>query len=1063
MPPRGQGGGGDGGDGLGVASHFHSTPLQPDASTAQPFNNLAAAACWWAARGWRVFPCRPGDKRPLLRHGHLEASDDVAQVRRWWRRWPQANLGLPCGQERRRPDGSPVYHVVLDVDLPELAARLADDAALLGQAWGVKTPGKRGLHLHLYSRSPVGVVPLKDAEGGPIGELRGQGGYVLLPPSRLASGRYEWLSGPGFEPVVVDDALEWSIALLAEFGVQARAAAGQKGEPLDLSRPIPVGRREMTFFRVFRQAVARGMPPEDAAHLVRVLNETRTEQPLPAEELERQLLKWSRYRFADGSSPEERAARGNGHRPAEADEGRDVIAIAPASYDLAEVVDAAWQAVLKARLPLYRQGAVLVEASGSRAEPVSVPRMRELLARAALWLKRARGDVTPCPPPTDVAEAMVAKPHPDLPELRGIVAHPVLAGGRLLLEDGYDAESGLLVSLPPELKGLDVPERPTEDDVGEAVRLLAEEAFGDFPFADEASRAHTLALVLLPFVRPAIEGPTPLHIASKAAWGAGASLLLRAAAIIATGREPHYLTERRDEDEWRKSISAALRQGSPFVVIDNVSALVSDTLAAALTAVTWTDRLLGTQKTLEAANLATWGASGVNPILGPDIARRTVVIRLEPGWERPWERPESEFRHPDLIGWVREHRRELVRACLVLVARWLASGRPGAREAPPLGGFEAWRRVVGGILEAAGVRGFLQGAHRFAAEADQGSQELKALVRAWWERYGTETVTAAALYEALIKPEGGIRLASLERASTEAGQKRALGHLLRRAVGRTFELPPAVRLVSAGTDHRGTALFRLQPLEGGPPPKTPKVPKVSNPVAGDDFKSGPLISDSRGDSGGKTFGTFGTFGSSGGPSQPGQGARPSPPHGPSPCPRCQPAGLPGYYMCERGQEVTLVRAGIDREKHILRRKQALRINIGLLRAVEPDFIVASFSDGSWGWTPMEVARKAGKEGEFGAERQLAIPLSAFNWVVVAPHLPGGGAETPDSQAGNPGQNPGQPGKTPGTETPDKTPDTGNPGRCPACGGPLAKPRRGPPPRWCSDLCRKRAARKGVRG
>jgi len=86
------------------------------------------------------------------------------------------------------------------------------------------------------------------------------------------------------------------------------------------------------------------------------------------------------------------------------------------------------------------------------------------------------------------------------------------------------------------------------------------------------------------------------------------------------------------------------------------------------------------------------------------------------------------------------------------------------------------------------------------------------------------------------------------------------------------------------------------------------------------------------------------------------------------------------------------------------------------------------------------------------------------------HLKTSDAKTPDT--GNPAQNLGQ-GKTPDTKTPGKTPDTGqkprtpppapeNLGRCPVCGKPLSRPRRGPPPRWCSDACRKRAARKGRR-
>ena len=77
--------------------------------------------------------------------------------------------------------------------------------------------------------------------------------------------------------------------------------------------------------------------------------------------------------------------------------------------------------------------------------------------------------------------------------------------------------------------------------------------------------------------------------------------------------------------------------------------------------------------------------------------------------------------------------------------------------------------------------------------------------------------------------------------------------------------------------------------------------------------------------------------------------------------------------------MTLLRTGVDRARHVLRARQAVCFNLGLLRAMEPDFLVVSFSEGSWGWVSQELARRLGHEGEFGAERQLAIPLSAFTW------------------------------------------------------------------------------------
>src|SRR5687767_14599460 len=68
----------------------------------------------YAARGWPVFPCHPNDKRPRINGptkgegGYKLASTDPEQIRKWWRTWPDAMIGVPTGQA--------VGAVVLDLD-----------------------------------------------------------------------------------------------------------------------------------------------------------------------------------------------------------------------------------------------------------------------------------------------------------------------------------------------------------------------------------------------------------------------------------------------------------------------------------------------------------------------------------------------------------------------------------------------------------------------------------------------------------------------------------------------------------------------------------------------------------------------------------------------------------------------------------------------------------------------------------------------------------------------------------------------------------------------------------
>lgn len=149
--------------------------------------DLIAAALAYAENGLPVFPCDAGSKRPLTEHGFTDASRDSATIAGWWKRWPAAMIGMPTGA----PSG--VW--VLDIDDPDLFAASAPDLPSTRQV----TTGK-GFHLH-WRRDPENAVrnaqrhprtgwPFPDMPGA---EVRGDGGYVILPPSRHPSGRlYAW-------------------------------------------------------------------------------------------------------------------------------------------------------------------------------------------------------------------------------------------------------------------------------------------------------------------------------------------------------------------------------------------------------------------------------------------------------------------------------------------------------------------------------------------------------------------------------------------------------------------------------------------------------------------------------------------------------------------------------------------------------------------------------------------------------------------------------------------------------------------------------------------------------
>lgn len=510
--------------------------------------------------------------------------------------------------------------------------------------------------------------------------------------------------------------------------------------------------------------------------------------------------------------------------------------------DLAALVDRA-RAVLAARNQppwLFRMGAVpawVARDDDGRAMAVHLNEERFKLALAQLvdWRKQGRnGEPVPAYPPAQLVKALLATPDPDLPVLAGIVAAPVFGrSGELLTDRGYHPGSRLLHEPPEGFVLPAVPDRPSTGEIAAARSLLLDEMLGDFPFTGEAERAHALALLLLPFVRPMIDGPTPLHLIEKPTPGTGATLMVDAIAIVTTGCSASIMTEGRDEEEWRKRLTAKLREAPLLAVIDNLRRpLDAAPLAAALTAPYWEDRILGRSDMARMPVRCAWVATGNNPRLSNEIARRAVRIRLDAHVDRPWQR--DGFRHPNLLAWVQANRGRLVAACLTLGRAWVAAGRPRPRTSG-LGSFESWSETLGGILETAGVPGFLANAVELYEASDAEGIAWRSFVGAWWDRHGTAPVGTADLFEIAGQCEPPLPLGD----GGERSQRTRLGRALGQMRDRVFALDGLrVRLLAAGVSHqaqRWQLAVAEMSLAGGEPGERHPAPlsgERGEPVSG---------------------------------------------------------------------------------------------------------------------------------------------------------------------------------------------------------------------------------------
>jgi hypothetical protein len=472
--------------------------------------------------------------------------------------------------------------------------------------------------------------------------------------------------------------------------------------------------------------------------------------------------------------------------------------------DLPKLRPLAWAALVHANNPprLFRQGKqlVVVDVIDGRAvlHDLDAARLRHELAQAARFIHAGRWQL----PPEWLVQNLFADPSPPLPALDRIVAAPVFASdGRLSTRLGYSAASRTFFAPEPGWDGVDLPEDPSADEIAWARWIILDELLGDFPFCTASDRANAVSALLLPFVRDLIGGPTPLYLIEAPSAGTGKSLLGRTLCLVFLGAEPPAHAAPDTDREWRVGLTTWLRPVPSVLLVDNVSGrLASDALAEALTALVWSDRLLGGNDLATLPVRCLWIITGNNLTLSTDLARRSVRIRLDARVERPFLR--TGFRH-DLPSWALDHRGDLVRACLILVRAWLAASRP-AWSGKVLGSFEEWSRVLGGILAHAGIDGFLAEPTSLLDVADEDGAAWRAFVLAWWAEHQGEPVTTARLYETARNVDG----LDLGRAD-ESGQRNRLGRMLNKARDRVI----AGYTVRQASIKEGKRRWRLELVE----------------------------------------------------------------------------------------------------------------------------------------------------------------------------------------------------------------------------------------------------------
>lgn len=153
--------------------------------------SVAEAAQIYAKCGIPVFPCNPKTKAPLVKGGFKVATTDTLQIRAWWERWPNAMIGMPTGSASWvwvfDIDDMPAHVASIEIDLPPTLTAVTGNGEHRYFEWDPSNPVRNA---QKTMKGGQACWPLPEFPGA---DVRGDGGYTILPPSIHPSGRpYRW-------------------------------------------------------------------------------------------------------------------------------------------------------------------------------------------------------------------------------------------------------------------------------------------------------------------------------------------------------------------------------------------------------------------------------------------------------------------------------------------------------------------------------------------------------------------------------------------------------------------------------------------------------------------------------------------------------------------------------------------------------------------------------------------------------------------------------------------------------------------------------------------------------
>jgi putative DNA primase/helicase len=239
--------------------------------------------------GWKVFPlhtpgtgglctcgkidCANPGKHPRTKNGFEDASGNHEQITHWWSDWAEAGIGCPTGKVNG--------FFVLDVDVKHGGDQsLRELIEKHGELPDTRVHNTGGGGKHYFFRMPGETIQNSSGKVGPGLDIRGDGGYVVLPPSHHASGNRYLMNG-GDKPIL--DPPQWLLDIVIESSWKQKE--GEVVSTFDMPDKVGPGTRNATLFSLSRSLCRKGISYAATLAAVQQENMVKCAPPLDNSEI----------------------------------------------------------------------------------------------------------------------------------------------------------------------------------------------------------------------------------------------------------------------------------------------------------------------------------------------------------------------------------------------------------------------------------------------------------------------------------------------------------------------------------------------------------------------------------------------------------------------------------------------------------------------------------------------------------------------------------------------------------------------------------------------------------